>query len=255
VERASSGVALSAALLKAAVNDEELFNIASSTGADGEVRGMVTDASGKPIEGITIVARDAGAVVTRAMTHSEALGLYRLRVPRGQYVVVAMNETARTYGATRPAKVAVEHAPVKRDFRLAAGGRIGGTVRGAEGAPLANVRIRVDDAKTAQPVAVLRTWDHGGYRLNLPPGSYVLRAENPTLQPYASDLDGKRVEVKSNGEDTADFVLARGAVIAGKAAPLAAVQVLEGSRRVAVLRANRAGEYRLWLKPGQYTTR
>lgn len=258
VQPAASGIALAAALREAAANDEDLYNIVSSMGAAGEISGTVTDTAGNPLEGVTLVVRNALGGGLRAMGRSIALGLYRLRVPPGEYTVDAINETARSNAGSASAtrKTVVGEMPVKRNFRLAPGGRVSGIVTGADGARLTNIRIRVRAARSGRLVAEMRTQDHGGYRINLPPGTYVLTAENPTLQPYASSLAGQRLDVKAGAEATIDLVLDNGAMASGVAAPGAMVRVddAETKQQMAVVRANRAGEYRLWLKPGRYTT-
>lgn len=257
VPPARSGVALAAALRKAATEDEELYSIVSSMGAAGEIGGTVTDSAGHPLERITVVARDADSGLLRALTYSGTGGSYHLRVPRGEYILWAINETARSFAASAAAegKVAVGETPATRNFRLAAGGRVSGVVAGADGTRLTNIRITLRDARSARMLIELRTQDYGGFRVSLPPGSYVLAAENATLQPFASALGGLRIDLKAGEELPTNIELPAGQLVSGSGTPGATMRVRDGGtgRQVAVARANRAGQYRLWLEPGRYT--
>jgi Carboxypeptidase regulatory-like domain len=255
---AHNGAALATMLRTAATNDEEIFNIIASIGAAGEIHGRVTDGGKKPLARVTILARDASTRTTRAVTHSDAQGRYRLRVLPGEYTIDAINETAST-AASEPGATAIKvgAGSVERNFSLGAGGRVSGTVMGIDGSRLTGIRVRLRDAGTGQSLVDVRTRDDGGYRLNMMPGAYVLVAENTTLQPFASSLGGMRVDVERGGELTADLKLPNGRMISGSATPASSVRVedAETQKPAAVLRANRAGEYRLWVLPGRYAAR
>lgn len=257
VPPARSGVALAAALRKAAAEDDELYSIVSSMGAAGEIAGTVVDSAGKPLERISVVARDANSGLVRALTYTDAGGAYQLRVPRGEYILWAINETARSPAASAAAegKVAVGETPARRNFRLAAGGRVSGVVAGADGTKLTNIRITLRDPRSGRLLIELRTQDHGGFRVSLPPGSYVLAAENPTLQPFASALGGLRIDLEAGAELPTNIELPAGQLVSGRATPGATMRVHESGsgRQVAVVRANRGGQYRLWLEPGRYS--
>lgn len=256
VAPAATGMALAAALRKAASDDDELYSIVSSMGAAGEIAGTVLDSAGKPLERITIVARDAASGLVRALTYTDAAGAYRLRVRSGEYIVWAINETARSSAASAAAegKLVVGEAPVKRDFRLAPGGRVSGVVAGADGSRLTNIRITLREARSARILVELRTQDHGGFRVSLAPGSYVLAAENPTLQPFASALGGLRIDIKAGTELPTNIDLPAGQLVSGTGTPGETVRLRDAAtgKPVAQLRANRAGQYRLWLEPGRY---
>jgi hypothetical protein len=246
---AHSGAALAAMLREAASNDEEIFNIVASMGAAAEIHGRVTDAAKKPLARITILVRDPASGVVRAMGHTDTQGRYRVRVAQGDYAISALNETAASMAASERAKASTG---VARDFAFAAGGRVSGLVTAPNGARLTNVRVKLLDGRGA--AAEARTQDDGSYRFNVAPGSYALLAENTTLQPFASNLPGKPITVKRGGDLTANLVLADGEMVSGAAAPGSNVRIVDAETRepVHVLRTNRAGRYRLWLKPGRY---
>jgi hypothetical protein len=248
---AHSGAALAAMLRTAATNDEEIFNIIGSIGAAGEIHGRVTDAAKNPLARVTILARDVNGL-TRATTHTDAQGRYELRVPPGNYTVSAINETAASTAASElgAEPLTVKASRVAQNFLLRPGGRVSGIITGADGARLTNIRIRLGNAQ-------VRTQDDGSYRLNVAPGSYVLVAENTTLQPFASSLGGMRVDIERGGELNADLKLAKGQMISGRAAPGSSIRIedLETQETAAVLRTNRAGEYRLWVMPRRYAVR
>lgn len=242
---AHTGAALAAMLHSAATNDEEIFNIIASMGAAREIDGLVTDGAKKPLARVTMLARDASTGITRAMTHTDDQGRYRLRVPPGDYRVDAINETAASTAAS-------EFGAKTHDFQLRDGGRVSGIVASQNGAGLTNVRVKL--LQQGKALLQVRTQDDGSYRFNVAPGSYVLLAENTTLQPFASNLPGMRVEVERGGELIIDLRLADGQMISGTAAPGVNVRIVNADTKapVHVLRTNRAGEYRLWLKPGRY---
>ena len=193
-----------------------------------------------------MLARDARTGITRAMTHTDDRGRYELRVPPGDYRVDAINETAASTAAS-------ELGAKTHNFQLRDGGRLSGIVSSQNGAGLTNVRVKL--LQKGKALVEVRTQDDGSYRLNVAPGSYVLLAENTTLQPFASNLPGLRVEVERGGELIIDMRLSEGQMVSGTAAPGASVRIVNADTKAPVhmLRANRAGEYRLWLKPGRYT--
>lgn len=262
---AGTSAGLATALRTAATNDEEISNVVASIVGAGEIKGTVTDAARKRLARITIVLRDSGSRVTRAIAHTDAQGRYSVRVPPGDYLLGAINQTAASTAASRPRaeRITVAATPVTRNLQLGAGGRISGTVTAEKGgARLTGIHIKLRDSRNAQPDVEVRTEDDGGYRVNLAPGSYFLIAENTTLQPYAPILGtGARLDVQRGAGVTAHLALQHGHMISGVVTsaartPLAGVAMrLHGAddrERATLRRTNRAGEYRLWVRPGRY---
>jgi hypothetical protein len=247
---AHSGAALAAMLRTAAANDEEVFNIISSMGAAAEIHGAVTDAARKPLARISMIVRDPGTGVVRAMGHTDDRGRYRVRVAPGKYTVSAINETAASMAASRTGAVSASGA--QRDFELPAGGRVSGLVTAPNGARLTNIRVKLLAGR--KPLVDTRTQDDGSFRFNVAPGTYVLLAENTTLQPFASNAPGAPVTVRRGSDLTANVVLADGQLVRGTAAPGVEIRIVDAGSRalVHVLRTNRAGEYRVWLPPERY---
>jgi len=278
--------ALSAALKLATLNNEETSNIVNSISSQGGITGTVTGSA--PLENITIVVRDFGNWVTRAVARTNAQGQYTVNVPPGDYIVGALNETATLTGASEwwtsgggavkqlsAEKVTVGTALVTKDFVLDAGGRISGAVTAETGgAPLPGISIKVRDFLNNQSVVNVKTGEDGTYRINLAPGSYYLIAENTTRQPYATEVynptlnggasfgEATRLEVIAGGALTADVSLQNGHMISGLVSdpatgPVPGIRVrfddADEGEHATVQRTNKIGEYRLWLRPASYT--
>ena len=280
-----SATALSTALETATQNNEETNNRVNSTAGQGTITGTVTG-PGQP-QDITIVVRDFGNFVTRAVTRTDALGQYTVNVPPGDYIVGALNETTTNGGASEwwtsgggavkqldAEKITVGAAPIIRDFVLELGGRIGGTVTAETGgAPLPGIGIKVRDFLNNQSVAEVKTAEDGTYGINLAPGVYYLIAENTTTQPYATevynpDLNGgasfgeaARLVVTLGDAFTNDFSLLEGRKLSGLVSdpttgPVPGMRVrfddVDEGDHATVQRTNRVGAYRIWLRPGVY---
>ena len=252
--RTATASGLAAALRHAAAMDEEVSNIVASVAAGGEIAGRVTDTAEKPLLRIAIVVRDAGSRVVRALAYTDAEGRYRVRVPPGDYVVDAINEAPFSPAASEQGRerITVGTAAATRNFRLRAGGRVSGRVSAESGRTLlTNVRVQL---RRSGRVFEVKTQDDGGYRLNLPPGSYVLSAQNTTLQPYATRLNAQHVEIEAGASVTAHMSLEAGHLVSGVVSDAGKGPQAGMPLRVAgtELRTNRAGEYRLWVKPGAH---
>jgi hypothetical protein len=292
VDTAGAGAAaFSAALRTATTDSEEANNIVTSIAASGEINGTVTNAAAQPLAGITVVVRDFGNWVTRAVGRTDALGHYAVKVPPGDYIVGAVNRTAASDAASEwwsnsggvvkqlgAEKVTVGTAPVTRDFQLMPGGRVSGTLTAENGgAPLGGVNVKVRDFLSNQSVVAVKTTSDGRYRVNVAPGSYYLIFENATLQPYATEVynpalnggasfgDATRLDVAAGGTITADASLQGGFMIggivtdpgAGTPVPVAGIRVrfddADDGEHATIQRTDRTGSYRLWLRPGVYS--
>jgi hypothetical protein len=287
----TSAAAFSNALGTEASRNEETRFIARNTTAAGGVTGTVTDAAGQPLAGITVVVRDFGEWVTRAVGRTDAQGRYTVTVAPGDYIVGAMNRTGTSTAASEwwtsgggaakqlaAEKVVVGAALVTLDFVLAPGGRISGTVTAeTTGAALAGITVKVRDSLNSQSVAAVKTENDGTYRISLRPGAYFLEAENSTLQPFASEThnpaingglsfgEAARLDVIAGGALGADFSLRAGRMVSGLVSD-PATGAVTGVRvrfdddqndieHAVVRRTNNVGEYRVWLRPGIYTIR
>jgi 5-hydroxyisourate hydrolase-like protein (transthyretin family) len=286
----AGAAAFSEALRIAATDNEEANNIVTSIAGAGEINGTVTNAAMQPLAGINVVVRDFGNWVTRTVGRTDALGHYAVKVPPGDYIVGTVNRTVTSDAASEwwtssggavkqlgAEKVTVGTAPVTRNFELAPGGRISGTVTAQNGgAPLRGVQVKVRDFLSNQSVVAVKTASDGSYRVNLAPGSYFLIFENATLQPAATELfndalnggasfgEATRLDVKAGGMIVADASLQIGFMISGMVTdpaaatpvPVAGIRVrfedADDGEHATIQRTDRNGRYRLWLRPGKY---
>lgn len=175
------------------------------------------------------------------------------------------------------------------DFVLDNGGRVGGTVKASDGAtPLHGIRVVLRDFTNDTPAFIAVTKTDGTFAVNVKPGTYTVTARNTTMQPYASSVyngaasggtvtggggdasQGTPIVITENSTITTDFTLADGYRIAGLVGDGAAADPLSSPLTgIAVrfykapndatngafvdgLRSNKAGRYRLWLKPDVY---
>ena len=174
--------------------------------------------------------------------------------------------------------------PVKTiDFVLGAGGRIEGTITAGTdvtvntktwttGDPLRQIQVEIRRYDNQVPVESVKTNSLGQFRANVAPGEYFIVATNRTRQPFASEIYdaasgsniqemAARLTVAADGTTTINMALEEGKAIAGS------VKKNDGSgaagQRVRIddsatggsagrLRANLEGNFRVWLKPGQY---
>ncbi|BBA99663.1 putative integral membrane export protein [Actinacidiphila reveromycinica] len=140
------------------------------TAAGALVRGRVTGAAGLPVPRaeLTLIAAD-GRQAARARAAED--GAFSLPAPgRGPYVLVA--------GAPghhpQTASVLTAGGEVDCDLVLTGTGSLTGTVRRADGAPVEDAKVILQDAD-GHEVAEVRTAKDGSYAFgNLYPGSYTL---------------------------------------------------------------------------------
>lgn len=210
VDAASTGttVALRAALVSEAQNDEELGFATANLAAVGGLSGTVTDSVGAPLANIKIVARDFNLWVARAETRTNAAGQYTLKVAAGDYIIGALNFTGTSTAASEwwtcndvpsgpvcgagnqfsAVRVIVVGASLTAvNFKLEPGARVTGSMTGG-GLPLPGVQLAVRDFASDQPVAFTRAQADGSFRVNVRPGTYSIGARNRTAQPYASGM-------------------------------------------------------------------
>ncbi len=145
--------------------------------ADGAlIRGRVLDAAGAPVPRAAITLLDlAGRQVAR--TDAAEDGTYAVRTPRLLgLVLIGSAPGHRPHVAT----LAVGSAPIAHDLvMLARAGRLAGTVRGADGEPVAGARVAAVDPGGAV-AASTRSGTDGEYRLDgLSPGRYTVTVGAP----------------------------------------------------------------------------
>ncbi|NEA58924.1 MMPL family transporter [Streptomyces sp. SID13666] len=164
------------------------------------VRGTVRGSSGLPIprSELTLIAAD-GRQVGRITAEED--GTYSLPTPgSGSYVLVANAEGHHP----QTASVMTSDRPVECDLRLSGTGTLTGTVRTANGEPVDDARVVLQDAD-GKEVGVVHTGKDGGYAFaDLYPGRYTLLTMGyppfPATVTVGSGEDG-------DGDDNLDLEL------------------------------------------------
>ncbi len=140
------------------------------SGAGTLVRGRVTGAAGVPVPRaeLTLIAAD-GRQAARARAAQD--GAYTLPAPaHGSYVLVASAPGHHP----QTASVLTSGGEVDCDLELTGTGTLAGTVRRADGLPVEDAKVILQDADGHQ-VAEVRTGADGSYAFtNLHPGSYTV---------------------------------------------------------------------------------
>ncbi|MDH5216608.1 MAG: carboxypeptidase-like regulatory domain-containing protein [Gammaproteobacteria bacterium] len=306
--------AIAAEIKAAALDNEETTNILFSTASSGEICGKVTGANDQGLESISVVARDYRDWVTRAKTKTDANGDYCLNVPvanesingeihNGEYIVGAINRTGSTRDPDKHASewwtstggkplqwegekiiLTTTSSSITKDFNLALGARIKGTVVDPNGNPLQGISVVIRDYETWFPLYASQTQSDGSYKMNVPAGDYVVIARNKTRAPYATEIyadsdnngisdnlsvreRGEKVSVSVGGGKQLDFKLKAGVLVYGEVLddfngnPVTGIRVrfdlandLQSGFTTA-LRTNKQGKYKVWLPPYNYSVR
>ncbi|MGI5325694.1 MFS transporter [Actinomadura nitritigenes] len=170
------------------------------------VRGVVRAGDGAPVPSaaLTLIGVD-GHQLGRAITQDD--GRYALPTPGpGTYVLIAATGEHEPQAAT----LVVGDRPVEFDLMLAGNGGLGGTVRSADGSPIANAMVVVTDVR-GEVVGTGRTDASGQYAFkDVMTGSYTLAVSAAAHRPVALP-----VEVAGGGQTRLDVELPAGARVRG----------------------------------------
>ncbi|WP_220504252.1 MFS transporter [Microbispora sp. H13382] len=218
-----------------------------------EIRGFVKGQDGVPVGRATLTLIDVrGHQLGRTVTRDD--GGYALQTPGGgTYVLIASAGDREPQVAT----LVVGDQPVDFDMVLAASGRLVGTVRGTDGAPVAEAVVVVTDVR-GEVVATSATDAEGGFSFSgVVAGTYTLTVSGAAYRPAAVP-----VEVLGTGQTRHDVVLLPGARVRGTVrvkdgVPLAEARVTlldAAGNVVGVATTAEDGEYAFTdLTGGQYT--
>lgn len=273
----STASQLTTALQTEVQNSEESNNIVTSIASAGTISGKVTDASNVALANVRIVVKKYGDQVIQAVTLTDTAGNYSVHVPNGDYVVGALNRTTDSFGASEwytaaggttvsfsAEKVTIsDTTPVTRDFALAAGGRITGTLTSGTTA-VAGMIVSIRDFASDEFIVNTRSGTDGKYVANLPAGVYRVSVANRTLDQALAASSSLKVTVTAGETASGDFSLVAAKQISGtvldapSGAAVAGVAVRfydSTDAFVEGFRTDRAGAYRLWLPPAVYTVR
>jgi len=279
---------LVAALQTEVQNSEDASAIIASLASPVGIDGIVVDSNGAPVANIEIRVRTLAESVNQAITRTDAAGTYTVRVPAGEYQLVAVNDTTTSTVASvwwtsgggttsqyNAEKVTVADAMITKDFTLVPGGRISGTVTAeADGSALNGVSIVLRDFMSGIGLMVMKTRGNGNYSFNVAPGTYYIVARNETIQPYATEyfssanngapnrFTAQKLAIAANAIVTADMSLLAGSKIEGTVidplngdVPVPGFVVRFSGPSGEALRTSLDGSYRIWLRPdaGLYT--
>ena len=310
-----TSVASIAAELKAAtLNNDETANVLYSSASSGKICGTVTGANGQGLYNVAIVARDYRDWVTRAKTKTGADGKYCLNVPvaeesingethNGEYIIGAINRNGSTNdpdkhasewwtaGGGKPLQwegdkisLTTTNNSITKDFTLALGARIKGTVVDPDGNALEGISVVIRDYETWFPLYASATKSDGSFKMNVPAGDYIVVARNQTRAPYATQVfadvdnngvsDGVSVREKAqkiavgvgDGKNL-PFNMTAGVLVYGEVLddidgnPMTGIRVRfdQDNELVAgfttALRTNKLGKYKVWMPPQNYSVR
>ena len=210
-----------------------LDEAASAHASKLDITGHVFDTQGVPVQGAVVSTEQAALeghdVALPVFTTSDEEGFFRLTpLDPGRYGVVA------SHGELAPDSVE-DVAAGTHDVRLElpAGGRVSGTVRSNEGAPVASFAVHVWQklgplaTRLVRSVSVLDP--EGRFALKgLPTGSMLLGVEAPGFAP-SQDLPFA-IDEKSGSESTLSVLLERGHMVQGLVQDLSTKKPIAGAR-------------------------
>ncbi|MEZ0491668.1 MMPL family transporter [Kineococcus sp. TBRC 1896] len=157
------------------------------------VVGLVTDSTGRPLEGAALTVTDhSGRQLARAS--ADEVGFFCLPLEAGgTFVLIVAAADARPVAHLVP----VAGRAVRHDVRLVGSAALHGVLRSADG-PVAGAVLTLLDVQGAV-VATTRTDEEGAYRIaDLVAGSYVLSVLSSAFRPVAQNLavdHGRDVEL------------------------------------------------------------
>lgn len=236
--------------------------------AGAQVLGLVTDASNPdpntnavhPCK-INFDRSDDGSRQPSQGNTTSLFGTFRAFIEAGSYSVTAVPDDstlapARIYDWIAPTDEVLQ-LPLQRAAHMA------GTVRNAQGEPVAGVVFKFDIPNgRRQPAGENGTDANGFYRVSILPGVYRVTVEPPLASPYAA-LRIPDVDVTSSLQRS--FTLRAGAAISGVVSdksghpvPNARWSALDETGAIVALPNSASGfdgRYRLVVAPGTYRMR
>ncbi|MFB4313679.1 MFS transporter [Actinomadura sp. 21ATH] len=175
-------------------------------GGGPAIRGYARDGDGAPVPSVALTLIDArGQQLGRGFSGPD--GSYAITAPGpGTYVLIAATGEHEPQAAT----LVVGDRPVDFDLRLAGGGGLAGTVRGANGTPIEGAMVVVTDVR-GEVVGTGRTGVDGAFLFkDVVAGAYTLAVSAAAHRPIAV-----QAEVTGNGRTVRDIDLPAGAHVRG----------------------------------------
>jgi hypothetical protein len=271
-------------------NSADASPIITSLSSTIGISGSVTDDANNPVPGILIMVETFNDRLIQAMVRTDSLGNYSVRVPAGDYVLGAVNDTSTstvastwwtssggTPGLWTAGKITVGSEQITRNFTLSEGGRISGTVLSADGSsPLQGIHVVLSDYVDGSTLMYVITKSDGSYNINVAPGDYYIFARNLTLLPYATQMysstlgsaalnktQADKITTTEGSNITANMSLVSGVNLSGLVTDPVTGPVPGRNMRLTdandvyagAWRTNNDGTYQVWLQPGKYTIR
>ncbi|MBS3940765.1 MAG: carboxypeptidase regulatory-like domain-containing protein [Actinobacteria bacterium] len=178
----------------------------------GTISGVVRNAIGVPVNGVTVALRVAGSTVDTALTGTD--GQYSFTRDPGVFTVAATVPSGFAAGGPMERTInLVVGSSATADFVLAAAASISGRVVDTGGAPRAGVTVALSGAATGSSI----TDADGRYQfLNRTQFGVYTVAVTPPSGFVAGGPSSRSVNLVSGSSAVADFTLARDASIAGR---------------------------------------
>jgi EmrB/QacA subfamily drug resistance transporter len=219
----------------------------------GEIRGFIRGGDGHPVPHAALTLIDLGGrQLSRATARPD--GGYSLPTPgNGTFVLIASASEHDPQVAT----LAVGDVPLDFDLELSGSGGLVGTVRGADGEPVANAMVVVTDVR-GEVAASGMTGADGGYAFaGVAAGAYTLAVSADAHRPSALQIEVGGGQTRQDVE-LSPGVRVRGTVrVKGDGHPLedARVTLLDAAGNVVgTATTGEDGEYAFAdLTGGQYT--
>jgi len=182
--------------------DDLAVGLASGT---GQLSGRLVGADGAGIGGAVVtVGGTPNPPTTNTLTAGDVGGFSLAGLPAGASLTLTFTKPGFAQ-TTVPVELGANAAPLTVTMSDSLG-RISGTVRGADGAPLAGATVTATDGKRSWPVTSSSSSPGtaaGGYLIaQLPVGAYTVTATGPSTDPRTT-----LVTVTAGVPATADFVL------------------------------------------------
>ena len=156
--------------------------------------GIVRSAEGRPIAAALVCASRSSWAARRdlpiACTHRDVTGNYALsELALGRYVVAAAADGYVAGAARGAGTVLLTEGDQQKglDIELIAGGaRVSGSVRRADGTPIAGARLRIARFESPRLELELMSDEHGAFSVSMPKGAFAIGARAKGLAPTDS---------------------------------------------------------------------
>lgn len=239
-----------------AVTNDVSVQVGSTTTTDvalsdaAIIKGTIVDESGDPVSNASVEAYDSSFEIFQ-WTETDSQGRYRLEVANGTYTIEA---TANGYATTTIDGVnATEGNATAREVGLEPAAVVTGVVENETGGVVENADVVVHD-DGYQVYESTTTDQNGTYSVEVPEGSYTVRADAGGYAPETTTVDAA-----AGRSTSADFTIGEPAIITGTVYDEAgdpnadAVVVADNGDDFYDTRTNASGGYELEVPDGDFS--